>query len=188
MLLINQNKWMKLSVSWSTTRIYWLIPENLGFPNVIGKVPHWNSLVVFLAGIKTWLTSASTVDIKPVEITAKMKTIFIISIFLAAFVSDIECGPTRRKERRKRSVFDIIPFARNIPTRNTTIEDLPKNTAGLLCHCKNRGNICVLDVKLRCRRVIDKGWGRRKRGGTRHRRRKHMKTIRRKFKKWLKEN
>ena len=171
MLLINQNKWMKLSLSWSTTRIYWLVPENLGFPNVIVKALHWNSLVVFLAGIKTWLTSASTVNSKPVKITSKMKTIFIISIFLAAFVSDIECGPTRRKERRKRSVFDIIPFARNIPTRTPAFEYLPHTTAGTICKCKNSTDLCVMDTILRCRRAVSKGGERRRRGGgNRHKR------------------
>ena len=119
-----------------------------------------------------------------------MKAVFIISIFLNALVSNVDCGPAWRKERKRRSVFDIIPVTGNIPNSNSANKDLSNTIAGTPCECKNRTDQCVRDLQLRCRRVIGKDWGRKKKGKSRPRRRRHkkMEKIRRKFRKWLKEN
>ena len=119
-----------------------------------------------------------------------MKAGLFISIFLAALVSNVVCSHTWRIKRKKCSVFDIIPLARNIPTRNSAFKDLQKNDAGALCECKNSAGLCVLDTILRCRRVVHIGGERRKRGRSRHRRRRHQRKqrIKRQYQKWLKQS
>ena len=120
-----------------------------------------------------------------------MNTILILTTFLYVLILNIQCRPNMQIERQKRSVFDIIPVARNVATSSTALQYLPNIATGVSCGCRNTGDLCVLDVMGRCRRVWGEGGRRRRRGGPIHYRRKRhqrMKKIRRKYKKWLKQN
>ena len=91
-----------------------------------------------------------------------MGTSFCIVLSLGTLIC-VESGLVQRIDRQKRSVFDILPLAKNV-LRKKSGNDAWIET---MCICRNRRNFCVLDAKLRCRRVLAGG---RRRRGPRHRR------------------